>query len=123
MFYIKIASAWIVYVCICKCFSSFLFLPGAVTLKLELVGWKGAQSLRAYVPKSERIHYLRLVGGDTSKYETNKFKARRENQQQDNNTASENNTPAAQKEGNGDQAKKEEKEEEEVKEKKEEEKK
>ena len=50
-------------------------------MKLELVGWKGAQSLRAYVPKSERIHYLRLVGADTSKYETNKFEVRRENQE------------------------------------------
>ena len=46
-------------------------------IKLEFVGWKGKNSLRAYVPKNERIHYLRLIGGDTSKYERNKFEERR----------------------------------------------
>merc|ERR1719510_2664638 len=48
------------------------------TLKLEIVGWKGKASVRAYVPKNDRIHYLRLLGGDTSKYEFNKFEAKRE---------------------------------------------
>lgn len=48
------------------------------SLKLELVGWKGKASVRAYIPKKERVHYLRLVGGDTSKFEVNKFEARRE---------------------------------------------
>ena len=47
-------------------------------LKLEIVGWKGKASVRAYVPKNDRIHYLRLLGGDTSKYEFNKFEAKRE---------------------------------------------
>ena len=47
------------------------------SIKLEFVGWKGKNSLRAYVPKNERIHYLRLIGGDTSKYERNKFEERR----------------------------------------------
>lgn len=46
-------------------------------IKLEFVGWKGKSSLRAYVPKNERVHYLRLIGGDTSKYERNKFEERR----------------------------------------------
>merc|ERR1719203_1340267 len=46
-------------------------------LKVEFVGWKGKTSLRAYVPKNERIHYLRLLGCDTSKYEKNKFEERR----------------------------------------------
>ncbi len=46
-------------------------------LKLELVGWKGKNSIRAYVPKNERIHYMRLLGCDTSKYERNKFEDRR----------------------------------------------
>ena len=46
-------------------------------LKVEFVGWKGKNSLRAYVPKGERIHYLRLLGCDTSKYEKNKFEERR----------------------------------------------
>merc|ERR1712088_218967 len=35
-------------------------------LKVEFVGWKG-----------KRIHYLRLLGCDTSKYEKNKFEERR----------------------------------------------
>ena len=48
-------------------------------LKLEIVGWKGKASVRAYVPKNDRIHYLRLIGGDTSKYEKNKFEVKREN--------------------------------------------
>ena len=48
------------------------------TLKLEIVGWKGKASVRAYVPKNDRIHYLRLLGGDTSKYEFNKFEVKRE---------------------------------------------
>ncbi|CAG7816855.1 unnamed protein product [Allacma fusca] len=43
---------------------------------LELVGWRGATSLRGYVPKQERIHYIRLCGGDISKFETNKFQER-----------------------------------------------
>ena len=43
-----------------------------------MVGWKGKQSLRAYVPKNERIHYLRLIGGDTSKFESNKFQNKRD---------------------------------------------
>ena len=43
-----------------------------------MVGWKGKNSIRAYVPKNERIHYLRLMGADTSKWEKNKFEVRRE---------------------------------------------
>lgn len=35
---------------------------------LELVGWIGSISMRAYIPKSDCIHYLRLLGGDTSKF-------------------------------------------------------
>lgn len=46
-------------------------------IKLEFVGWKGKSTLRAYVPKNERVHYLRLIGSDTSKYEKNKFEERR----------------------------------------------
>lgn len=45
-------------------------------LRIELVGWKGKTSVRAYVPKNERIHYLRLCGADISKFEHNKFKER-----------------------------------------------
>lgn len=35
---------------------------------LELVGWKGAASLRVYVQKNDRMHYLRLCGEDISAY-------------------------------------------------------
>ena len=52
------------------------------------MGWKGKNSLRAYVPKNERVHYLRLIGADTSKYEKNKFEERRANNT--NNTTEEN---------------------------------
>ena len=58
--------------------------PGDPDLNLELVGWKGKMSVRAYVPKQERIHYLRLLGGDTSKFEKNKFQERREKQEVEN---------------------------------------
>ena len=44
---------------------------------MDLVGWKGKASIRAYVPKNERIHYLRLLGGDTSKFEKNKYAEKR----------------------------------------------
>lgn len=35
---------------------------------LELVGWKGAVSMRVYIPKNDRVHFLRLCGMDVSKY-------------------------------------------------------
>lgn len=43
----------------------------------EFFSFSGKNSLRAYVPKNERVHYLRLIGSDTSKYEKNKFEERR----------------------------------------------
>lgn len=46
-------------------------------LKLQLVGWRGTMSLRAYVPIHDSIHYLRLLGGDCSMFEKNKFKENR----------------------------------------------
>ncbi|XP_037078171.1 tRNA (cytosine(34)-C(5))-methyltransferase-like [Pollicipes pollicipes] len=46
--------------------------PGRL-VRTHVVGWKGATSVRAYVQRNERIHYLRLLGADTSKYEKNKF--------------------------------------------------
>ncbi|TRY63176.1 hypothetical protein TCAL_00487 [Tigriopus californicus] len=54
---------------------------GKTSLLVELVGWKGKETLRAYVPKNERIHFLRLIGGDTSKFEKNKFDIKRGIQQ------------------------------------------
>ena len=55
-----------------------LFFVDGTDIKMELIGWKGKASLRAYVPKPDRIHYLRLIGGNTDKYEKNKFQVRRE---------------------------------------------
>ncbi|XP_076672573.1 tRNA (cytosine(34)-C(5))-methyltransferase Nsun2 isoform X1 [Andrena cerasifolii] len=47
-------------------------------LKLQMVGWRGTMSLRAYVPVHDAVHYLRLLGADCSKFEKNKFKENRE---------------------------------------------
>ena len=66
--------------------SIFLFFAGTGAIaflyhddgmKIKLVGWKGNKSVRAYVAKNDRIHYLRLLGADTSKYEKNKFAEQR----------------------------------------------
>ncbi|XP_018015306.1 RNA cytosine-C(5)-methyltransferase NSUN2 [Hyalella azteca] len=43
------------------------------TLKMELVGWKGKSSIRCYVARNDRVHYLRLLGADTSRFLKNKF--------------------------------------------------
>lgn len=37
-------------------------------LKLTLVGWRGVHSLRAYTATPDTVHYLRLLGADTTKY-------------------------------------------------------
>ncbi|KAG1701200.1 tRNA (cytosine(34)-C(5))-methyltransferase [Nymphon striatum] len=37
-------------------------------LKFELCAWKGKASLRCYVPRGQRLHYLRLCDIDISKY-------------------------------------------------------
>ena len=50
-------------------------------LRINLVGWKGKASIRAYVPKNERVHYLRLIGADTSKFEVNKFQVKRDEEE------------------------------------------
>ncbi|XP_058825989.1 tRNA (cytosine(34)-C(5))-methyltransferase [Topomyia yanbarensis] len=47
-------------------------------LKMNLVGWRGAKSLRAYVDQHDTVHMLRLLGADVSKYEKNKFEERKE---------------------------------------------
>ncbi|KYN33108.1 tRNA (cytosine-5-)-methyltransferase CG6133 [Trachymyrmex septentrionalis] len=46
-------------------------------LNLQLVGWRGIMSLRAYVPTCDAVHYLRLLGADCSKFEKNKFEENR----------------------------------------------
>lgn len=37
-------------------------------LPLELVGWKGFSTLKAYVNGECRLHYLRLLGVDVSQF-------------------------------------------------------
>lgn len=37
-------------------------------LHIILVAWKGISSVRAYMAKTERIHYLRLCGADFTKF-------------------------------------------------------
>lgn len=54
------------------------FVYKADDVTIELVGWKGNKSVRAYVARNDRIHYLRLLGADTSKYEKNKFAEQRD---------------------------------------------
>ncbi|KAM8719554.1 hypothetical protein ACLKA7_005742 [Drosophila subpalustris] len=44
---------------------------------LFIVGWRGTSSLRAYVAKDETVHILRMLGGDVSKFEVNKYEAAR----------------------------------------------
>jgi len=41
---------------------------GLPAFKIEMIGWKGHTSLRAYVSLHERLHYLRMCGGDVSKF-------------------------------------------------------
>lgn len=36
--------------------------PGVPQCPIELCGWRGKASIRAFVPKNERFHYLRMVG-------------------------------------------------------------
>merc|ERR1712079_851216 len=47
-------------------------------MPVEFVGWKGKTSVRAYVPKNDRLHYLRLMGEDTTIFESNKFQEKKE---------------------------------------------
>ena len=48
---------------------------------VQVVGWLGERgAVRAYVAKTERAHYLRLLGGDTHQFEQeNKFVRREVN--------------------------------------------
>ena len=55
-----------------------LLLDETTGMPVEFVGWKGKTSVRAYVPKQDRLHYLRMIGEDTSIFETNKFEEKKE---------------------------------------------
>ena len=49
---------------------------------MKVVGWKGKMSVRAYVPRNDRLHYLRLIGADISSFETNKFQERKQREKE-----------------------------------------
>lgn len=53
--------------------SCVLEFKGDDGLNLNVVGWKGAKSLRAYLDLHDSIHWLRLLDADISKFEVNKF--------------------------------------------------
>ncbi|XP_037885919.1 tRNA (cytosine(34)-C(5))-methyltransferase isoform X2 [Glossina fuscipes] len=45
---------------------------------LNVVGWRGTSSLRAYVDKNETMHIMRLLGVNPSEFEINKYEKARE---------------------------------------------
>lgn len=45
------------------------------TITVPICGWKGKFTLRPYIAKNERIHFLRLIGVDT-KISEDEFKAK-----------------------------------------------
>jgi len=55
---------------------ALVFSDPSSDLTVEVVGWKGKTSIRAYVPRNDRLHYLRLIGADTERFEKNKFQER-----------------------------------------------
>eukprot|EP00090_Calanus_glacialis_P007336 TRINITY_DN15781_c0_g1_i1.p1 TRINITY_DN15781_c0_g1~~TRINITY_DN15781_c0_g1_i1.p1 ORF type:complete len:704 (-),score=298.23 TRINITY_DN15781_c0_g1_i1:55-2166(-) len=61
---------------------AFLFKDPTSSLTVKIVGWKGKMSVRAYVPRNDRLHYLRLIGADISSFEINKFKEKKQREQE-----------------------------------------
>jgi len=57
---------------------AYIYKDADTGMSIEIVGWKGKETVRAYVPKNERLHYLRLVGADTTMWEVNKFEEKKE---------------------------------------------
>lgn len=57
--------------------SCVLEYRGEDGLEMDMVGWRGTKSLRAYVDQHDTVHMLRLLGADVSKYEKNKFEESR----------------------------------------------
>lgn len=53
--------------------SCLLVYKDSSGIEINIVGWKGAKSLRAYIDLNESIHNLRLLGADVAKFEVNKF--------------------------------------------------
>ncbi|NXT20333.1 NSUN2 methyltransferase, partial [Syrrhaptes paradoxus] len=53
--------------------------PGDLQCPIVLCGWQGKTSLRAFVPKNERLHYLRMMGVEV-------FKAKRKEEELESKT-------------------------------------
>ncbi|CAH1116517.1 unnamed protein product [Phaedon cochleariae] len=49
-------------------------------LMIHISGWRGTTSLRCYMDRHSTVHLLRLLGGDISKYDVNKFKKTMDNE-------------------------------------------
>ncbi|KRT82829.1 hypothetical protein AMK59_3058, partial [Oryctes borbonicus] len=58
---------------------------------LHISGWRGTSSLRSYMSQHSTVHFLRLLGGDVSKYDINKFKKIDEDEDKDDITPDGNN--------------------------------
>uniref|UniRef100_A0A672TK81 tRNA (cytosine(34)-C(5))-methyltransferase n=1 Tax=Strigops habroptila TaxID=2489341 RepID=A0A672TK81_STRHB len=56
--------------------------PDDLQCPIVLCGWQGKTSLRAFVPKNERLHYLRMMGVEV-------FKAKRKEEESQNKTGEE----------------------------------
>lgn len=77
--------------------SCVLEYKGEDGLNFELVGWRGVRTMRAYISLSDCVHYLRLLGGDVSKYERNKFRKEEEEGGAESNEVKEDNSDAEDK--------------------------
>uniref|UniRef100_A0A8B9E884 tRNA (cytosine(34)-C(5))-methyltransferase n=1 Tax=Anser cygnoides TaxID=8845 RepID=A0A8B9E884_ANSCY len=65
--------------------------PDELQCPIVLCGWQGKTSLRAFVPKNERLHYLRMMGVEV-------FKAKRKEEESEGKTEEEGQYRAAQTE-------------------------
>nr|XP_038030338.1 RNA cytosine C(5)-methyltransferase NSUN2 [Anas platyrhynchos] len=65
--------------------------PDELQCPIVLCGWQGKTSLRAFVPKNERLHYLRMMGVEV-------FKAKRKEEESEGKTEEEGQCGAAQTE-------------------------
>uniref|UniRef100_A0A8C3BUL0 tRNA (cytosine(34)-C(5))-methyltransferase n=1 Tax=Cairina moschata TaxID=8855 RepID=A0A8C3BUL0_CAIMO len=65
--------------------------PDELQCPIVLCGWQGKTSLRAFVPKNERLHYLRMMGVEV-------FKAKRKEEESEGKTEEEGQYGAAQTE-------------------------
>ncbi|XP_031623362.1 tRNA (cytosine(34)-C(5))-methyltransferase [Contarinia nasturtii] len=68
---------------------------------LNVVGWKGGKSLRAYIDLNDSIHMLRLLGADVTKFEVNKFQ-KKETEDKTTQKEDENDAPPMEMETNQD---------------------